>query len=349
MTSAVPSCAVVMVNYRTPDESIASIRSLVAERDHVPDLSVMLVDNASGDGSVDILNLGLADLIADGFVTLLPLALNGGFGWANNQAMLRLFAGEERPDFIMALNPDSIIEPGAIKALIDDMTDHPRCGACGSLLLNPDGSTAGSAFRDHSIASEFVRGTRSYRIGRVLGIKSVAIEADEAVDVAWVAGAACLFRSAALEDAGLFDDGFFLYFEEVELLHRLRRHGWSVRYVPASRVMHIGGASTGVRSGDGPKTKALPRYWFESRRRYLVRTSGAFTLFWANLAWLAGDVLAGVTSLLSPSRRTISSGSGDRRQLLASGMIARPQDKLGAVARIGDRVDQPPRWQSFKA
>ncbi|MBB6122490.1 hypothetical protein FHS92_000197 [Sphingobium subterraneum] len=344
-----PSCAVVMVNYRTPDESIACIRSLVAERENVPDLTVTLVDNASGDGSPDILALALSDLIADGFVTLLPLALNGGFGWANNQAILRLLATDARPDFVMVLNPDCIIEPGAIRALIDDMRDHPHGGACGSLLLNPDGGKAGSAFRDHSIATEFVRGTRSHRIGRMLGLRPIFVDTDEPADVAWVAGAACLFRTAALEQAGLFDDGFFLYFEEVELLHRLRQHGWSVRYVPTSRVMHIGGVSTGVRSGDGPSAKALPRYWFESRRRYLARTSGAGTLFTANIAWLVGDLIARVTSFLPPSRRRSFSGRGDRAQLLASGLTPRPQDAVDAIARVGDAPGAPPRWQSFKA
>ncbi len=81
------SISVVVVNFRTPYYAIDCVRSLVQERSDIPDLEVVLIDNASGDGSVEIFKAELADLIEDRFVELMPLEINGGFGWANNQAI----------------------------------------------------------------------------------------------------------------------------------------------------------------------------------------------------------------------------------------------------------------------
>ena len=83
-----------------------------------------------------------------------------------------------------------------------------------------------------------------------------------------------MLRAEALRETGLFDDGFFLYYEEVELMHRLHGAGWTIRHVPQSRVVHIEGASTGV--GAATVEEPLPAYWYQSRRRYfaLVRRPG---------------------------------------------------------------------------
>jgi N-acetylglucosaminyl-diphospho-decaprenol L-rhamnosyltransferase len=340
------SVAVVVVNYRTPDLAIACVRSLAAERASIPGLEVMLVDNASGDGSPDRMRDGLGDLIDSGFVTLLPLPLNGGFGWGNNQALLRLTARPAPPEFVMLLNPDCEIGHGAIQLLLDEMRAHPRCGVAGSQLVNPDGSLSGSAFRFHSIGTEFIRGARISALHRILGVRPVLIEAERPVDADWVTGAACMFRVAALAEVGLFDDGFFLYFEEVELTHRLQSAGWRARHVPASRVVHIGGAATGVREERPRSVQSYPRYWYRSRRRYFVRTRSAFVGLVANLAWLTGDAFARMLALVFPSRRDPSCGA-DRRQLLTTGLRAVSSDRISAVARFGDPIDQPPAWMGF--
>ena len=144
------------------------------------------------------------------------------------------------------LNPDTEVEKGAVVELVRELQAHPRCGAAGSQLLSTDGSAAASAFPFPSKGHEFVNASLSERMGRMFGVGARSLQPETSSEVGWVTGASVMFRSTALRETGLFDDGFFLYFEEVELMRRLHAHGWTVRHVPESRVMHIEGASTGL-------------------------------------------------------------------------------------------------------
>ncbi len=225
-----------------------------------------------------------------GWTELLALDFNGGFGWANNQAMLHR-AGR-LPPYIYLLNPDTEVEPGAITALARVLNERDDVAAVGSQLIEVDGALSASAFSFPSIASEFVRGSQTFALSRLLGIAPVAHDLEHGGEVDWVTGASVMFRRDALEQTGLFDDGFFLYFEEVELMHRVKRAGWKIWFEPSSRVRHIGGASTGVNQPQFADAK--PSYWFRSRQRYFVRTQGRGHAFLANLAWLAGFFLVGL-------------------------------------------------------
>ena len=144
MQNAAPSLAIVIVNYCTADLAIACVEALDAERGTAGLFEVFVVDGNSGDGSAEKLASRFGQTP---WVTVLPLDFNGGFGWANNQAMLRLLQRADPPEFIHLLNPDTIVEPGAIAALLDVIHAQPRVGAVCSRLLEPDGSLAGSAFR----------------------------------------------------------------------------------------------------------------------------------------------------------------------------------------------------------
>jgi len=284
--------AIVIVNYRTPDLSIQCIDALARERAGGEPFDVMLVDGGSGDGSAEKLQAHFGAASDRDWVTVLPLDFNGGFGWANNQAMLRLLQRDQPPEFIHLLNPDAIVEPGAITALLDEIRARPKAGAVGSQLLEPDGEKAGSAFRFPSAGRELVAGSRLGKLGDLFKVESVVIWSDTPCRAEWVTGASVMFRSAALRETGLFDDGFFLYFEEVELMHRMTRAGWEMWYVPASRVMHIAGAATGVASGGTVAVRPHPPYRYEARRRCLVRTLGLGGALFANGAWLAGRLVA---------------------------------------------------------
>ena len=114
--------------------------------------------------------------------------------------------------------------------------------------------------------------------------------------VDWVTGASVMFRSEALRDAGIFDEGFFLYFEEVELMHRMGRAGWRVLHEPLSQVVHVGGASTGIGTA-GQAPRRLPDYWYHSRLRYFARTRGRAGTLLVNLLWLAGKGIWGLRGL----------------------------------------------------
>lgn len=340
-----PSVSVIVVNYRTPEYAVQCVQSLAAERLSISTLEVVLVDNASGDNSVSIMSDGLADYIDEGFVKLMPLDLNGGFGWANNQALLMLSAREMPPEFVMLLNPDCSIEPLAIRRLLDELLSSENTAVAGSQLLNPDGSWTGSAFRFPNIGREFVRGARIEMLGRLLCIAPTLVTEETTCDADWVTGASCLIRTSALAKEGLFDDGFFLYFEEVELMFRLRQAGWSIRHVPASRVFHIGGASTGLREGKALLMPSFPLYWFQSRRRFLTLAYGPLRAGLSNIAWMMGVIIGKLRSAFDRSK-TVPSDMADIRQMLIHGIWPRSSDSMPAIVRIGDAVGQPPSWMT---
>ena len=167
--------AAIIVNYKTPDLVMGCLAALAAERAALPGLRAVVVDNASPDHSATRLAERLSDPAWADWVDFLPLSLNGGFGWGNNQAILNLLQGAEPPEAVLLLNPDAVIEPGAVAALVGTMAARPDAGAIGSQLVNPDGSLSGSAFRFPTVRSEFVRGLGIDRIGALLGIAPMLV------------------------------------------------------------------------------------------------------------------------------------------------------------------------------
>lgn len=341
MASSAPSLSIVIVNYRTADYVIRCVEALVPERATVGHFDVMVVDGNSGDGSAEKLAAHFAGEQWRDWVSVLPLDLNGGFGWANNQAMLRLLQRPNPPEFIHLLNPDTLVEPGAIAALLDVIRTNPRLGGVCSQLLEPDGTLAGSAFNFPSAGREFVRGARFGRLGKWLRIEPAVIEREHPGPAQWLTGASVMLRSAALRETGLFDDGFFLYFEEVELMHRMGKAGWSLWLVPSSRVTHIAGAATGVASGLQVAVRPHPAYRFESRRRYFALTGGVTGLLGANLAWLSGDLLA--RAMWLAGRRT----TGVPRELpmmLRHCFLPSRRDMQRSAPRWNEPPGRAPAW-----
>lgn len=344
--SPAPKIAIVIVNYRSDAYVKLCLESLVPERECIDGLKVVVVDGGSGDGSAE----RLADLIATpayrDWVSVLPLDFNGGFGWANNQAMLWLLQSERPPDFIHLLNPDTAVEPGAVAALATLMTQHPQAGAVGSCLLEPDGRRAGAAFRFPTTAREFGRGLKFTKVSRALGFDPTHLTPRASCRVDWVTGASVMLRSDALRQVGLFDDGFFLYFEEVELMLRMKRAGWEVWHAPESRVTHIGGVSTGVSGSTSAMRAPYPAYWYRSRRRFFALAYGATGARRASIAWLAGHVIGSIRARFN---RAVAADAvpGERSGLLSHGITASPEDMTPATTAWNDKIGMPPAWSRW--
>jgi GT2 family glycosyltransferase len=174
----------------------------------------------------------------------------------------------------------------------------------------------------------------------LLRVAPDVIDTQDSAEADWVTGASFMIRAQALRDVGLFDDGFFLYFEEVELMHRLRQHGWTIRHVPASRVAHEQGASTGL-GGCG----RLPDYWYESRRRYFARTGGGGIALAANLAWLGGRPIGAVKQLLRDGKRVAATHAAD---LVRSGLWPRSRDRVASIPLWGEAPGRLPAWMRWE-
>lgn len=279
--------AVAIVNYCTEKLSIECLRSLERERQNVPKLRVYVADNASPDGSGQAIARAVQDNGWSDWATVLLNPVNGGFAYGNNQVLRRVRDEGWRPAFVWLLNSDTVVRPGALGVLIDYLKANPGVGIAGSRLEWEDGERQASAFRFHSIISEFVSAARFGPITRVFDRWRVAPDLGDAPQrFDWLAGASMLMPYRVVESVGLMDERYFLYYEETDYCRRVANAGFTSAYVPDSRVIHYVGQSTGVTSG---RAKRIPKYWFESRRRYYVTHHGRAYAVAVDLAQLVGS------------------------------------------------------------
>lgn len=276
-----PSVAAVVVSYNVRDlllQCIASLRADGIER-------IVVVDNASRDGS--------AEAAREAGVEVLALPTNLGFGSGANR-------GVDRTDtpYVVICNPDLEVEPGATKALVDVLEREPDVGVVAPRIETPDGRLYPSArtFPDlvdaagHAFLHFFWKDnpfSRRYKMDDW--------DHDSAADVDWVAGTHLVVRRRAWDRVGGFDEGFFMYLEDVDLCWRLKAAGWRTRYEPRARVVHAIGRSTdqtpyrmiahhhrsllryATKTATGPKRLLLP---------VIAAALGVRTvLAWAQRAW----------------------------------------------------------------
>lgn len=287
-----PSVRIVIVNYRTPGLVIDCLRSLQSELQGESDWRVVVVENASGDDSAARIAEAIRREHWGDWCELLTVERNLGFAGGNNAALRPLLAAKPPPDYVLLLNPDTYIRPGAVRVLLDFLEGHPEVGIAGSRLEYPDGEPQRSAFRFPTIWSEFESGIRLGVISSLLHRQVVAppVE-DRPHPIDWMAGASMMVRREVFDDIGLMDDTYFLYFEETDFFLLARRAGWSAWYVPASRVVHLIGQAGGVVTDPKKQVRRMPRYWFESRRRYFQKNHGWLYALLADVAWTAGFAL----------------------------------------------------------
>jgi N-acetylglucosaminyl-diphospho-decaprenol L-rhamnosyltransferase len=282
---------VVIVNYRTPGLTIDCLRSLVNEVRSLPGTRVIVTDNASGDESVEKIGAAIETEGWGDWVSLQPLERNGGFAFGNNAAIRPALQSTNQPPYILLLNPDTIVRPGALKVLVDFMNEHPEVGIAGSRLEDPDSTPQHSAFRFHTVLSELDLGLRLGVVSKLLAKWGVAPPIPEAAcQTDWVAGASMIVRREVFEAAGLMDEDYFMYYEEMDFCLQAKRAGWSCWYVPQSRVVHLVGQSSGVTDTKRPP-KRLPQYWFDSRRRYFLKNYGWLYTALTDLVWASGFTL----------------------------------------------------------
>ncbi len=282
------SLIVVIVNYRTPGLTIDCLRSLVSEVRSLPGTRVVVTDNASGDGSVEQIDTAIATEGWGDWVSFMPLERNGGFAYGNNAAIRPVLESVNPPPYILLLNPDTIVRPGALQVLVDFMDKHPDVGIAGSRLEDPDGTPQQSAFRFHTAISELEQGWRLGIVSKLLAKWGIAPPVpEETCQTDWVAGASMIVRREVFEAVGLMDEEYFMYYEEMDFCLQANKSGWSCWYVPQSRVVHLVGQSSGVTDSKRPP-KRLPQYWFDSRQRYFLKNYGWMYTALADIFWASG-------------------------------------------------------------
>jgi GT2 family glycosyltransferase len=230
-----PVLDVVIVSYRSRDLLRSCLASL---RAHPPKLgaAIWVVDNASHDGTPEMVRSEFPE------VELVVSEANRGFSAANNLAIRR-----GRAPYVLALNPDTRLTPGALDRMLELIEGNPSIGIAGCRLEREDGSFDHAARRSFPTPAGALGhftgiGRRSDAPGWLAQYRAPSIESG-AVDA--VNGAFMLMRRQALDEVGLFDERYWMYMEDLDLCYRFARAGWTTWYEPSVRAMHVKGASSG--------------------------------------------------------------------------------------------------------
>ncbi|MFW2542726.1 glycosyltransferase family 2 protein [Primorskyibacter sp. 2E107] len=278
-----PKLLTVLLNYRTPDMTIRAAKAALVALQGL-DAELVIVDNASGDGSFEALRTAARDWPG---VRVIQSGRNGGFGAGNNTGIRAGMADGSRPDYVYLLNSDAFPAPEAIRRLLEHLETHPEAGLAGSFIHGETGDPHITAFRFPSVWSELEGAARFGPVSRLLKGKAVPLPLPERTGrVDWLAGASLMMRQSVLDQIGLFDETFFLYFEETDLCLRAARAGHETHYVRDSAVAHIGSVSTGMKRWD-----RIPGYWLDSRWHYFSKNHGRGTAMLATLMHAFGGAL----------------------------------------------------------
>ncbi len=262
-----PDLSVSIVCHEGKDRVLACLKSVFDTADGL-DIDVTVVENASKDGSAEAIEREYPQ------VRLIRNEVREGFS-ANHNKALRRATGE----FVLLLNDDTIVHPGALVAMTEFMRAHPGAGAAGAMLLNPDGTAQYAGKSAPTIPAAIMVSLGLHRLlpgnpvtSRYYGKSKDTQVGPQPVDrpqkVESVNGAAMIIRKGALEKVGYLDDGFFLFCEDVDLSIRLREGGYKLYSIPAAKVTHIRGASTGGRKIVWIYHKSLFRFY---RKHYAGR------------------------------------------------------------------------------
>ncbi|MBI2908636.1 MAG: glycosyltransferase family 2 protein, partial [Chloroflexi bacterium] len=228
--------SIVIVSWNVQDLLRRCLESILASGSGAG-AEIVVVDNASSDGAMGMVRKRFPQ------VRLVVNQSNLGFAAACNQGM-RLAGGR----YVMLLNPDTEMRGDAIDRMVSYLDEHPEVGMVGPKLLNPDGSIQSSRRRFPTLATAFVESTmiqqylpnspelkRFYMLDR---------SDDTVQEVDWLVGACLMARREVVRTAGVLDESFFMYYEEVDWCYRIRKAGWSIVYLPGAEVIHYYGGSS---------------------------------------------------------------------------------------------------------
>ncbi|MFN4243205.1 MAG: glycosyltransferase family 2 protein [Tepidisphaerales bacterium] len=288
-----PRLAIVIVNYATAALAVDCLRSLATERERDPAMAsrwhVVVADNASPDDSADVLEKAVSDNGWGAWCRVARLPRNGGFAYGNNAVIAPSLAARDGTTHFWLLNPDTTVRPGSVSELMSYLSREDSAAIVGTRVENPDGSLRRSAFRFPTALGELEAALAFGPVSRLLSRWVIAppdVAAGAAVD--WASGASLVVRRAVLEECGLLDEGFFMYYEETDLCRRARQRGHQCVYLGKAPVVHLVGQASGVTAAATRTTKRRPSYWFESRRRYFVKHHGLLYALFADVCWVVG-------------------------------------------------------------
>lgn len=271
--AARPVLSVIIVSYNTMAMTLTCLKVLYANLGDIP-AEVILVDNASTDGTVDAIRLQFPDVI------ILASPANLGFGRANNLALEKATG-----DYYLLLNSDAFPRYGAIPKLIEHLKAHPKAGVAGPRLLNKDGTLQISCYRFPTPLYCWLENLGITKLVSLLGFTYDYRQwpHDRQRSVEFAIGACLLVRKDVYKQIGGFDERFFMYQEEADWELRIRRAGWQIHFCPRAEVVHFGGA-TGQSAPE-----RVSGYFFESLDKFVLKHHGSVGAIATRAAMLLGS------------------------------------------------------------
>ena len=281
-TTSAPDVSVVIVNYNVREFLEQALDSIELASTNL-DVEVFVVDNNSADGSVQMVRERFPD------VHLIENEENVGFATANNQALR-----EANGRYLLILNPDTLVQEDTLEALVRFMDGHEQAGAVGCRILNPDGTFAPEsrrAFPTPSVAFYRLTGLgRLFPKSPTFGKYNLTyLPIDEKCEVDALSGSCMMVRKRAVQQsfsgdrdgAGLFDESFFMYGEDLDWCYRIQQTGWKIYYTPDTQIIHYKGESTKkgelryVRLFYGAMLRFVEKHFADNRETNLLRRVGS--------------------------------------------------------------------------
>ncbi len=223
--------SIIILNFRTKNLLRECLRGIRIVKPALA-FEVIVVDNASGDGSAEMVIAEFPE------VRLIRAERNLGYAGGNNLGM-KAAVGK----YVMIINPDILVAPGSFETLVTFMDAHPDVGIAGPQLLNPDGTVQQSCYRFQTPLIPLYRRTIFGKLpaGKRAVAKYLMEDFDHKTEreVDWLLGGALFVRRTAIDAVGILDESFFLYFEDTDWCRRFWEHGWKVVYVPQSQMVHF--------------------------------------------------------------------------------------------------------------
>ncbi|MGV8120901.1 MAG: glycosyltransferase family 2 protein [Candidatus Xenobiia bacterium LiM19] len=254
--------SIVIVNTNTRDLLKDCLIS-VFDSGFTGELEVIVSDNGSTDGSVEMLEQQFPDAV------LLKNGQNLGFSAATNRG-LKVSKG----DYILSLNPDTLLSKGVLDVCVQAMAADPRIGMLGCKVKNPDGSLQPSAFGCFPglffQLANFLGLTRRFKKSRLFGRYYLTYQDfDKPLEVAHLLGAFIMTRREALEQVGMLDEDLFIWLDDTDWSLRFSKAGWKILYDPSSWILHYGGQT--MKKNPGPSFIEYKRSLFKFYRKHYGR------------------------------------------------------------------------------
>lgn len=333
MTHATPSpgrkrASVIVLNYRTPDLVANCLETLRTEIDQARD-EVVVVDNASPDDSADRIAQTIDQRGWSAWARLVRSPVNGGFAAGNNVGIRHTDAAVR-----ILLNSDTLVRPGAVGALLDRLGKDRSVAILGPRLEWPNGEPQISTFRFRTPLTELISAGRLGWLGRRFPAHVVAVELhDRDARPDWASFACIAIREEVFQSAGLLDERYFMYFEDMDYCRRAARHGYRVGHEPAARVVHLRGGTSEVKKNTAAR-KRRPAYFYGARSHYFISWYGRSGWLLANLLWTIGWLTAiprGKSQAVSSEWRDIWSGPRSGRPESAPPTGTTPDTRAGVA------------------